>query len=142
VNINVSNTLRTGTVRGVHYQEPPFAETKVVRCTRGGIYDVMIDLRPDSPTFLKWVSEILTPDNGKMMYVPKGFGHAFQSLEDDTMVLYQVSEFFSPEHYGGLRWDDPQLSLSFPKPVTVVSKRDQEWPRFDVRRLDVLKGLI
>jgi dTDP-4-dehydrorhamnose 3,5-epimerase len=142
VNINVSNTLRAGTIRGIHYQDPPFAETKVVRCTRGSIFDVMVDLRPDSPTFLEWVAETLTADNGRMLYVPEGFGHAFQSLEDDTMVLYQVSEFYSPDHYRGLRYDEKEIGIEWPMGVTVLSRRDKEWGAFDLEALDPLRGLI
>jgi dTDP-4-dehydrorhamnose 3,5-epimerase len=142
VNINVSDSIKKGTVRGIHYQAPPLAETKLVRCTRGAIYDVMVDLRPDSPTFLQWVAETLSPDNGKMMYVPKGFGHAFQSLADHSMVFYQVSEFYAPDYYRGLRWDEPTLHIDWPEKVTVISKRDQDWAEFNLDSLEALKGLV
>ena len=141
VQFNVSNSIEKGTLRGIHYQDPPYAETKLVRCTRGAVYDVMIDLRPDSPSFLQWTAEILTPDNGRMMYVPKGFGHAFLSLEGHSMVFYQVDEFFEPDYYRGLRWNDPQLNIIWPEEVTVISKRDQEWEAYDLARLDILKGM-
>lgn len=141
VQCNVSDSIEKGTLRGMHYQDPPYAETKVVRCTRGAIYDVMIDLRPDSPTFLQWIAETLTPDNGKMMYVPKGFGHGFLSLADHSMVFYQVSEFFAADYARGLRWNDPQLNITWPGEVTVISKKDQEWGNFDIALLSPLKGL-
>jgi dTDP-4-dehydrorhamnose 3,5-epimerase len=142
VQFNVSNSIKKGTLRGIHYQDPPYAETKLVRCTRGSVYDVMIDLRPDSPSFLQWTSEILTPDNGKMMYIPKGFGHAFLSLEDHSMVFYQVDEFFEPDYYRGLCWNDPELKIIWPEKVTVISERDQEWEDFDLDRLTALKGMV
>jgi dTDP-4-dehydrorhamnose 3,5-epimerase len=112
-----------------------------VRCTRGSIFDVMVDLRPDSSTFLQWVSEVLTPDNGKMMYVPKGFAHGFLTLEDDTMVSYQVSEFYAPDYYMGVRWDDPLLRIEWPSEVTTISERDQNWKLCRPEQFQILMGI-
>jgi len=141
VQCNVSYNPKRGTVRGMHYQDPPYAETKLVRCTRGAIYDVIVDLRPDSQTFLQWTASELTPDNGKMMYVPKGFAHGFQTLEAHSMVFYQVSEFYAPEHCRGVRWNDPQLNISWPHEVGVISPQDQRWGDLSVARLAPLKNL-
>ena len=109
-----STSLSTvsGTLRGMHYQVSPRAETKLVRCTRGSIYDVIIDLRPESPTFTRHFGVVLTADNRKMIYVPTGFAHGFQTLQDGTELFYQVSEFYSPEHARGVRWNDPTCSAS------------------------------
>ena len=141
VQFNVSDSIKKGTLRGMHYQDPPYAEIKLVRCTRGAVYDVMIDLRPDSRTFLQWTAEILTPDNGKMMYVPKGFGHGFQTLTENSMVFYQVSEFFAPDYYRGVRWNDPRLNIAWPDNVTVISNRDQGWGDCDLSSLAPLAGI-
>lgn len=141
VQFNVSDSIEKGTLRGMHYQDPPYAEVKLVRCTRGAVYDVMIDLRPDSPTFLQWVAETLTPDNGKMMYVPRGFAHGFLSLENHSNVFYQVSEFFAPDYYRGVRWNDPRLNITWPGEVTVISKKDQEWGDCDLAYFAPLRGM-
>jgi dTDP-4-dehydrorhamnose 3,5-epimerase len=127
VQCNISFNRKKGTLRGMHFQLPPFAETKLVRCTRGALFDVIIDLRPDSPSFLKWIGVELTARNGKMMYVPKGFAHGFQTLEDDTEVFYQMSEFYAPEYARGVRWDDPLFGVSWPEELRVISKRDQAY---------------
>ena len=131
VQCNISFNRKKGTLRGMHYQLPPFAETKLVRCTRGAVYDVIVDLRPDSPTCSRWVGVELTPDNGKMLYVPRGFAHGFQTLEDDTEVFYQMSEFYAPEYARGVRWNDSQFKVIWPSQVTVISKRDQEYADFE-----------
>lgn len=128
VQCNVSFNNARGTLRGMHFQVPPHVETKLVRCSRGLLYDVIIDLRPSSPTFLNWFGVELTPDNGKMLYVPKGFAHGFQTLDDNTEVFYQMSEFFVPEAARGVRWDDPLFGIAWPADVTSLSKRDREYP--------------
>ena len=115
-------------MRGVHFQYPPAAETKLVRCTRGAVHDVIVDLRPESPTYLGHVSVELTADNHRAIYVPERFGHAYQVLEDDTETSYQVGEFYTPEAEGGLRYDDPLLDLTWPLPVTEMSEKDASWP--------------
>ena len=128
VQCNVSMNRKAGTLRGMHFQMPPFAEAKLVRCTRGALFDVIIDLRPDSPTFLKWFGIELTSDNGKMMYIPKGFAHGFLTLEDDTEVFYQMSEFYAPECARGVRWNDPLFGIKWPRNKTVISARDATYP--------------
>jgi dTDP-4-dehydrorhamnose 3,5-epimerase len=121
---------RRGTLQGMHYQAPPAAETKLVRCTRGAIYDVLIDLRPDSPTFTEHFAVVLTADNRKMLHVPVGVAHGFQTLEDGTEVLYQMSEFHSPEHARGVRWDDPIFGISWPDDERIILERDRTYPDF------------
>lgn len=125
---SVSYNRKKGTLRGMHYQVPPAAETKLVRCTRGALYDVALDLRPQSSTFLKWVGVELTPANGRMLYIPKGVAHGFLSLADETEILYQISEFHAPELSRGVRWDDPLFAIKWPEPVTVISPRDRSYP--------------
>jgi dTDP-4-dehydrorhamnose 3,5-epimerase len=124
------NTLR-GTLRGMHYQLPPFAESKVVRCTQGAIYDVMLDLRPTSPTFCQWFGAELSAANGRTLYIPKGFAHGFQTLTDNTEIFYQMSEFYAPASAGGARWDDPHFQITWPTAITVISAKDQAYPDFD-----------
>jgi dTDP-4-dehydrorhamnose 3,5-epimerase len=141
VQCNVSNSEIKGTLRGMHYQMP-YPETKLVRCTRGAVYDVMVDLRPDSPTFLQWVSEVLTPDNGKMMYVPHGFAHGFLTLEAQSMVFYQVSEFYYPEYYCGVRWDDPLFNIAWPSEVNAISERDEAWKLAKADQFSFLAGMV
>ena len=127
---SVSFNARKGTLRGMHYQVAPFAETKIVRCTRGSMYDVIIDLRPESPTFTRHFGAVLTADNRKAMYIPTGFAHGFQTLEDDTEALYQISEFYSPEHSRGVRWDDPAFGIAWPPDERMLSERDLGYPDF------------
>ncbi len=131
VQINNSLSARKGTLRGMHYQLAPKAETKVVRCIRGSLYDVILDLRPDSPTFGKHFGAELTADNRTMMYVPKGFAHGFITLGEDTEVLYLVTEFYSPELERGIRWNDPAFNIKWPSKPAVVSERDRNHPDFD-----------
>ena len=128
VQCNISYTRRRGTLRGMHYQRPPAAETKLVRCTRGALYDVAVDLRPDSPTWRQHVGVILSAEQRNALYIPAGFGHGFQTLEDDTEVFYQMGNFHSPEHAAGFRHDDPQLAIAWPLPVAVISEKDRAWP--------------
>jgi dTDP-4-dehydrorhamnose 3,5-epimerase len=116
-----------GTIRGMHFQFPPVAETKLVRCTRGAVLDVIVDLRPESPTYLEHVAVELSEDNGRALYVPKRFAHGYQVLEDGTEASYQIGEFYAPDAAGGLRHDDPRLGLEWPLPVTEISGRDRSW---------------
>ena len=127
---STSFNKRKGTLRGLHYQVPPAAETKIVRCTRGSLYDVIVDLRPDSPTFLGHVGVVLTADNRRMVYVPVGFAHGFQTLEDDAEIFYQISEFCAPEHARGVRWDDPIFGISWPVDQRTIIERDLHYPDF------------
>jgi len=131
VQCNLSfNTLK-GTLRGMHYQIAPHAEAKLVRCTAGAIYDVIIDLRASSPTFRKWLAVELSAEHRNMLYIPEGFAHGFQTLADNTELLYQHFAFFSPESARGLRFDDPALGLVWPLPVSVISRQDKSWPLVD-----------
>jgi dTDP-4-dehydrorhamnose 3,5-epimerase len=127
VQANVSFNIKKGTLRGLHYQVAPHEETKLVRCTRGALYDVIIDLRPDSPTYKQWLGVELTADNYKMLYVPKGFGHGFITLEDKTEASYQVSQFYTPGAEGGIRYNDPAFDIRWPVEVTVISDKDSSW---------------
>jgi len=128
---STSFNKRKGTLRGMHYQVPPAAETKIVRCTRGSLYDVVIDLRPESPTFTRHFAIVLTADNRKMVYVPVGFAHGFQTLEDGTEAFYQISEFYLPEQSRGVRWDDPTFGISWPDDERTIVERDRSYPDFE-----------
>jgi dTDP-4-dehydrorhamnose 3,5-epimerase len=127
---NLSFNHTKGTVRGMHFQRYPKAETKLVRCIRGSIYDVVIDLRPQSSTYCKWISVELTANNYQMLYVPEGFAHGFQTLEDNTEVFYQMSESYFPEYSAGVRWDDLAFDIKFPLEITSISQKDQTYPDF------------
>jgi dTDP-4-dehydrorhamnose 3,5-epimerase len=127
---NVSFNKKKGTLRGMHYQVAPHEEAKLVRCTMGAIFDVIVDLRRESPTFKKWVAVELNERNRRMLYVPEGFAQGFQTLEDDTEVFYQMSEFYAPEHARGLRWNDPAFQIRWPEAETVISPRDQQYADF------------
>jgi dTDP-4-dehydrorhamnose 3,5-epimerase len=131
VQINNSLSADKGTLRGMHYQLSPKAETKVVRCIRGALFDVILDLREDSPTFGQHFGAELTAENRKMMYVPKGFAHGFMTLKDDTEALYLVTEFYAPELERGIRWNDPRFNIQWPFEPTTVSDKDQNHPDFD-----------
>jgi dTDP-4-dehydrorhamnose 3,5-epimerase len=128
---NVAFNRDAGTLRGMHFQFPPAAETKLVRCTRGAIVDAIVDLRPESPTYLEHVAVELTADNGRALYVPERFAHGYQVLADETETSYQVGEFYAPELEGGLRYDDPRLSLEWPLPVVEISEKDRGWLLLD-----------
>lgn len=128
VQINHSMTRQKGAIRGMHFQRPPRAEIKMVKCLRGSVFDVIIDLRQDSSAFLKWHGEKLSAENMKMMYIPKGFAHGFQTLEQNLELLYLHTEFYSPEYESGIRYDDPSLNISWPIEVTDISLRDQNHP--------------
>ncbi len=125
---NTSFNYQRGTLRGMHYQLPPSAEVKLVRCTRGAIYDVIVDLRPDSPTYLQHAGVHLTAANHLALYVPELFAHGYETLEDSTEVAYQVSEFYAPGQERGMRYDDPRLGIAWPLPVRVISDKDAGWP--------------
>jgi len=129
---SISFNARKGTIRGMHYQTEPFSETKTVRCTKGAIYDVAVDLRPNSPTFKEWVAVILTAANRHMLYVPQGCAHGLMTLEDETEVFYQISEFYNPESGRGVRWDDPAFRIPWPSAVEVISERDRTYPDFEL----------
>ncbi len=128
VQANISFNKKKGTLRGMHYQIAPYGETKLVRCIRGAIYDVIIDLRPDSPNCKQWIGVELTADNRKMLYVPENFAHGFITLEDNTEVFYQVSQFYSPEHERGVRYNDPAFGIKWPLDIEVISDKDKSWP--------------
>ncbi|MBU7008564.1 dTDP-4-dehydrorhamnose 3,5-epimerase [Phosphitispora fastidiosa] len=129
VQCNISFNHKKGTLRGMHYQTTPYQEAKLIRCTRGAVYDVIIDLRPQSPTFKQWLAVELSADNRKMLYIPEGFAHGFQTLADNTEVFYQMSEFYHPECAEGLRWDDPAFGIRWPKTVErIISPQDQNYP--------------
>lgn len=131
VGCNISFSKRKGTLRGLHYQLPPHEEAKLIRCVKGAIYDVIIDLRPQSPTYKEWLGMELSADSYKMLYVPKGFAHGFQVLEDETEVLYPVSQFYQPEYERGVRWDDPAFGIQWPQPEKrILSQKDRSWPNY------------
>jgi dTDP-4-dehydrorhamnose 3,5-epimerase len=121
---NLAYNHLKGTLRGIHFQVPPAAETKLVRCTRGAILDIIVDLRPESPTWLQHTAVELTQDNHRAIYVPERFAHGYQVLTDETETTYHVGEFYSPSHERALRYDDPELALEWPLPVTVISSKD------------------
>ena len=127
---NISFNKKKGTLRGMHYQAKPDEEARLVRCTSGSIYDVIIDLRPDSPTFRQWIGEELTSDNYRMFYVPEGFAHGFLTLQDRTEVFYQMSQFYAPASARGVRWDDPAFGIRWPIAVQVISDRDKNYSDF------------
>ncbi len=131
---NMARTYRRGTLRGLHFQEAPHAEIKIVRCTRGAIYDVVVDLRPESPTFKNWFGIELTAENFKALYVPEGFAHGYLTLEDDSEIYYHTSEFYHPESATGVRYDDPEFEIVWPIGIAVISRQDNEWPDFTSRK--------
>lgn len=130
VQCNVSFNKRKGTLRGMHYQAAPFAEAKLVRCTSGSIYDVIIDLRPSSATFKKHFAVELSAENGRMLYIPEDFAHGFQTLQDDSEVFYQMAQRYSAEHARGLRWNDPTFGIEWPKGERIIIERDRNYPDF------------
>lgn len=131
VQTSASFNERRSTLRGIHFQAEPAGEAKLIRCTRGRAYDVMVDLRPDSATFGQWKAFELSADNGRLVYIPDGFGHGFQTQEDRTEVIYQISEFYRPDLASGIRWNDPDLGITWPDTETpVLSGRDQTLPSF------------
>jgi dTDP-4-dehydrorhamnose 3,5-epimerase len=133
VQANMSFNHKKGTLRGMHYQVSPYEETKLIRCTRGAIYDVIVDLRADSPTYCQWIGAELTADNHHMLFVPEGFAHGFQTLKDDTEVTYQVSQFYTPGAERGARYDDTAFGIDWPIPVSAISDKDKGWPVYPRR---------
>ena len=128
---NLSFSKRAGTLRGMHFQVSPHEETKLIRCTRGAIYDVLIDLRRTSPTYKQWAAFELTDRNYRMLYVPRGFANGFQTLTDDVELVYHVSEFYSPQSERGVRWNDPQFGIKWPDvPTRIISEKDRNWPDY------------
>lgn len=127
---NIASNIRAGTLRGMHFQYPPAAESKLVRCTRGAIYDIIVDLRPESATYLQHIGVELNEDNQRALYVPERFAHGYQTLTDKTDTSYLVGEFYTPDAEGGLLYDDPSLKLTWPLPVSVVSDKDQKFPLY------------
>lgn len=127
---NISFSRIKGTLRGLHYQLPPSAESKLVRCNRGVLFDVIVDLRPESPTYAKWFGVELTADNRRALYVPEMFAHGFMTLAEDTEAAYLVSQYYSPEHERGFRHNDPSFGIEWPGKVNLISPKDERWPDF------------
>lgn len=144
VQLNNSLTGRAGTLRGFHYQLAPAAEVKLVRCVHGALYDVILDLRPDSPSYGRWFGAELSAENRSMMYVPRGCAHAFLTLADDTEAIYLVSEAYSPENERGVRFDDPRFAVDWPMAPVEMSAKDRGWPDFDpdFHHVERLRGLL
>jgi dTDP-4-dehydrorhamnose 3,5-epimerase len=132
VQCNVSRNHRRGTLRGMHYQLAPHAEVKVVRCTKGAVYDVIVDLRTESPTFLRHFGIEMTAENHRALYIPEGVAHGFITLADDAELFYQMSAYYAPEAARGVRWNDPAFAIDWPEPVTVISARDRDYPDFTI----------
>jgi dTDP-4-dehydrorhamnose 3,5-epimerase len=128
VQCNISFNHQRGTLRGMHYQENPYQEAKLVRCTRGAMFDVAIDLRPDSATRYHWVGVELTSENRRLFYIPKGFAHGYQTLTDNTEIFYQMSEYYHAESARGVRWNDPLFKISWPEKVACINQRDSTYP--------------
>lgn len=128
VQCNTSLTREKGSMRGLHFQAEPHSEAKLIRCTRGAVFDVAIDIRPKSPTFKRWFAVELTADNRRMFYIPTGFAHGFQTLADESELFYQMSAFYHPESARGIRWDDSDIAVAWPLDAAIVSDRDRELP--------------
>ncbi|NTW03459.1 MAG: dTDP-4-dehydrorhamnose 3,5-epimerase [Oscillochloris sp.] len=131
VQANLSYNRTRGTLRGMHFQHAPYAETKLIRCVRGAIVDIIIDLRPNSPSYKRWISAELTAENRRAIYVPEGFAHGFQTLVDDVEVIYQVSQVYTPSAASGVRYDDPTFGITWPLPVSEISPKDLTWAVFE-----------
>jgi dTDP-4-dehydrorhamnose 3,5-epimerase len=125
---NVSLNYKKGTIRGMHYQAPPDEEVKLVRCTKGSVYDVIVDLRSDSPTFCQYAGVILSAENRRALYIPHGFAHGFQTLSDDSELFYHMSAFYQVNSARGFRWDDSAVDIRWPESLTVISDKDRSWP--------------
>lgn len=138
---NVAYNRKKGTLRGMHFQFPPAAETKLVRCTRGAILDIIVDLRPESPTYLQHVAVELSGENCRALYVPERFAHGYQVLRDDTETSYQVGEFYTPGSEGGLLYSDPRLGLQWPLPVSVISDKDNVWKRLEEQEEEIKRRM-
>lgn len=128
VQMKLSFNHQKGTIRGMHYQVPPAAEMKLVRCTRGAVWDVVVDLRPESPSYLKHFGIELSEENHRALYVPQMFAHGYQTLRENTEVVYQVDEYYAPLHERGIRYNDPKLGIQWPLPVSIISPKDEKWP--------------
>lgn len=140
VQVNVGFSRRRGTLRGMHHQTPPHAEVKLVRCTRGRVYDVMVDLRSDSPTHTRWFGAELTPDNGRMLYVPEGFGHGYLTLTDDAEISYQTSRSYVPDAATGVAYNDPAFGIDWPIAPAVISEADRAWPSYTPSPMEGFKS--
>lgn len=143
VQINNSLTRDKGTLRGMHYQLPPSAEVKVVRCIQGALFDIILDLRPDSPTFCQWFGDTLSAENRRMMYVPKGFAHGFITLEENTEAFYLAGAPYAAEQERGIRYNDPKFNIKWPLEPVVISEKDKNWPDFDPKYhgTETMRGL-
>ena len=141
VQTNLSQTAERGAIRGLHYQRPPSREGKVVRCLQGGIFDVIVDIRPDSPAFLRHVGVELTPSNRLALYIPPGFAHGFQTLEPETEVWYQMTDYYQPGLGGGMRWDDPALGIDWPLAPTMMNERDATYPDLNRNDFELFRGV-
>ncbi len=134
VQANITVSPQQGTLRGLHYQIAPHQEVKLVRCTQGAIFDVIIDLRPDSPTYMRWLELELSASNRKMIYIPGGFAHGYQTLANDTEVFYQVAQFYAPQYERGIRWNDPAFEIKWPETEAVIlSQKDKNWSDFSIQ---------
>ena len=142
VHVNTSTSIKAGTIRGIHFQYPPYSEAKIVSCVAGAIWDVGIDLRPDSPTRFQWFGTTLTPENGVSLIVPEGFGHAFITLEPNTTVVYVVSAIYALSYESGLRYDDPTLGIHWPIEPTVLSEKDRAWGLIENRLEEINAGFF
>lgn len=129
--INTGTNTRAGTLRGVHYQIAPHAEVKIAHCPRGAVFDVVVDLRPESPTFRRWHGEVLSGENGRALYLPEGCAHGFITLEDDSVLAYSASRPYAPRYARGVRFDDPAFGIEWPRSPTIVSDADRNWPAFN-----------
>lgn len=127
---SISENFKRGTLRGMHYQDAPFEEVKLVQVLRGALYDVILDLRPQSKTYLEWFGAKLTSKNNRLLYIPKGLAHGFQTLEDDTLVYYMISEKYAPAYARGVRWNDPAFKIKWPLKEVIISKKDENWPDY------------
>lgn len=134
VQCNIGHSVEAGTVRGLHYQDVPYAEAKVVRCSRGALFDVMVDLRPSSPTYGRWSGRELSEDDHRLIYIPEGVAHGYQTLVEHTEIFYQTSAPYQPQSTAGVRYDDPAFGICWPLEVTALSDADRSWP--DFRRLE------
>jgi len=133
VQSNISLSKKKGTLRGMHYQKYPYEETKLIRCTRGKIYNVIIDLRPNSETYLKWEGIVLDEEKYILRYIPKGFANGIQTLENNSEIFYQVSQFYTPEAENGIRWDDPIFNIDWPEKISVITKKDLSWANYEIK---------
>lgn len=138
---NIASNFKRGTIRGMHFQYPPAAETKLVRCTRGAILDIIVDLRPEGETYLQHVAVELNEENQRALFVPERFAHGYQALRDNTDTSYQVGEFYTPDAEGGLLYNDPRLALKWPLPLSVISEKDQKFPLLDEIESDLKRKM-